>query len=80
VVMGMVERGGKIIAGPVPDQTTYTLEGIINENVVEGSIVNTDDLASYNDLGRVLIKRAAVAECPFRWQTGKNLLTLGGRS
>jgi transposase len=45
VVMGMVERLGKIIAGPVPDQTTYTLEGIVNENVVEGSTISTDDLA-----------------------------------
>ena len=50
VVMGMVERGGKIIAGAVPDQTTYTLEGIVNENVVEGSTISTDDLASYGGL------------------------------
>jgi transposase len=52
VVMGMVERGGKIIAGPVPDQTTYTLEGIVTENVAEGSKISTDDLSSYRDLSR----------------------------
>jgi transposase len=50
VVMGLVERGGKIIVGPVPDQTTYTLEGIVNENVVEGSTISTDDLTSYRGL------------------------------
>src|SRR6266511_2277336 len=50
VIMGMVQRGGRIVAGPVPDQTTYTLEGIVNENVVEGSTISTDELASYRDL------------------------------
>lgn len=52
VVMGMIERGGRIIAGPVPDQTTYTLEGIVNENVKEGSTISTDELKSYGDLHR----------------------------
>ena len=42
VVMGMLQRDGRIVAGPVPDQTTYTLEGIVNENVVEGSTISTD--------------------------------------
>jgi hypothetical protein len=55
VVMGMIERGGKIVAGPVPDQTMYTLEGIVNENVVEGSTISTDDLTSYRDLGRAYV-------------------------
>jgi ISXO2-like transposase domain len=52
VVMGMLQRDGRIVAGPVPDQTTYTLEGIVNENVVEGTTISTDDLSSYRDLGR----------------------------
>jgi len=50
IIMGMVERGGRIKAGPVPDATTYTLEGIINENVKEGSIVSTDKWRSYSGL------------------------------
>jgi transposase len=50
VVMGMVERGGRMVAGPVPDTTIYTLEGIINENVKPGSTISTDENPSYNDL------------------------------
>src|SRR5690349_12868287 len=37
IIFGMIERGGKIVAGPIPDVTTYTVEGIINENIVTGS-------------------------------------------
>jgi hypothetical protein len=42
----MVERGDKIVAGPIPDLTIYTVEGIINENVVAGSTISTDTGAS----------------------------------
>lgn len=50
VVMGMMERDGRIIAGPVPDATQYTLEGIVNENVVEGSTISTDEAHAYGGL------------------------------
>jgi transposase len=50
VIMGMLQRDGRIVAGPVPDQTTYTLERIVYENVAEGSTVTTDDLRSYRGL------------------------------
>jgi len=52
MVMGLVERGGKIKAGPVPDTGAYTLEGIVHENVVPGSIVTTDEHPAYNALGK----------------------------
>lgn len=50
VVMGMLQRDGKLIAGPVPDATTNILEGIINENVQAGSIISTDEHGSYRGL------------------------------
>lgn len=50
VVMGMLQRDGKIVAGPVPDATTYTLEGIINENVAPGSTISTDEHRGYHGL------------------------------
>lgn len=50
VVLGMLERGGRLRAGPIPDATTYTLEGIINENVAEGSTISTDEHRSYTGL------------------------------
>jgi transposase-like protein/predicted RNA-binding Zn-ribbon protein involved in translation (DUF1610 family) len=51
MVMGMVERGGKIVAGPVADDKATTLEPIVLENVAPGSTVSTDEHKSYRDLG-----------------------------
>ncbi len=52
IVMGMVERDGMMRAGPVPDDTQFTLEPIILENVTEGSAITTDGHLSYGDLRR----------------------------
>jgi hypothetical protein len=50
-VFGMVERGGKLRAGPVPDETKFTLEPIILQNVADGSVISTDGHYAYRDLG-----------------------------
>lgn len=52
IVMGMGERGGKIIAGPVPEATKQTLEPIVFENVAPGTTITTDEHGAYSDLGR----------------------------
>ncbi len=51
VVFGMLQRDGRIIAGPIPDQTTETLEGIIAENIEPGSTISTDEWPAYKPLG-----------------------------
>ena len=50
LVMGMVERDGNLRAGPIPDVTAHTLIPIVNENVLFGSTISTDELHSYNAL------------------------------
>jgi transposase-like protein len=52
VVLGMVERSGKLISKVVPNRKTKTLLPIIKENVKENSVVNTDELLSYNSLNK----------------------------
>lgn len=52
IVMGLVQRDGNIIAGPVPDVTRYTLEQIVRENVAEGSTISTDEWTSYGHLSQ----------------------------
>src|SRR5262245_16602900 len=52
ILFGMVERGGKLRCGPVPDQTSYTLEPTILENVIWGSTVSSDGHRAYGDLKR----------------------------
>jgi transposase-like protein len=50
-VFGIIERDGRMVAGPVPDETKYTLEPIIRENVEPGTIVSSDGHYAYRDLG-----------------------------
>jgi transposase len=52
VVFAMVERDGKMRAGPVPDVSQYTLEPIIRANVMPGTIISTDEHPTYSDLKR----------------------------
>jgi transposase len=47
IVMGIVERGGKILAGPVPSDAKAVLEPIISANVEIGSELSTDEHVSY---------------------------------
>jgi transposase len=48
IVMGMVERGGRVRAEVIPDIRTATLRGVTLRNVAEGATVSTDELRSYN--------------------------------
>lgn len=47
VVVGLVERGGAMKAMVASDVRKATLRAIVNENVEKGSVVSTDELASY---------------------------------
>jgi transposase-like protein len=47
VVMGLLERNGKVIAKHVPDNRRHTVQGEVREHVAPGSEVFTDKLLSY---------------------------------
>jgi len=49
-VLGIVERDGRTVAGPVPDESKYTLEPIIRENVTPGTTISSDGHYAYRDL------------------------------
>ncbi len=49
-VFGMVERGGNLRAGPVPDVEQKTIEPIILTNVQRGSTISTDEGGAYHKL------------------------------
>lgn len=53
VVFGLLEREGDVMTHIVPDTKTSTLENKIVRNVEKGSIISTDELASYNRLRRI---------------------------
>jgi ISXO2-like transposase domain len=50
LVFGMVERDGKLRAGPIPNLSQDTLESIVRGHVVEGTRISADKWDSYNDL------------------------------
>ena len=47
IIMGMKERGGRIVAKVIPDIKKATLRREVLANVEPGSIVSTDELMSY---------------------------------
>ncbi len=50
LVFGMVERDGKMRAGPIPNLSQDTLESIVRGHVKEGTRLTADEWDSYNDL------------------------------
>lgn len=52
-VFGMVERGGNVTAQVVEDTNKKTVQKLIAEQVVAGTIVMTDEYASYKGLDKV---------------------------
>ena len=51
IILGMVEREGKVMTHVVPDVRKNTLVPLIHENVEKGSTLYTDELRSYLHLG-----------------------------
>ena len=52
-VFGMVERKGKIVASVVRDVRAHTLMPHVTERILPKSVVYTDELGSYNRLGKM---------------------------
>ncbi|MAN80671.1 MAG: IS1595 family transposase [Rhodospirillaceae bacterium] len=49
-VIGIMERGGRVIAGPIPSTDGPTLKGVIRYHVAPGSTVYTDNHAGYRGM------------------------------
>ncbi len=52
IVIGAVERKGRVRAEKVPDVKARTLVPFIEKNIALNSVIYTDDLPSYNKLGQ----------------------------
>lgn len=53
IVMGVVERGGKVKSKHIPDAQTHNLLGMLRENVKFGSYLMTDDNVIYRKVPRL---------------------------
>jgi len=52
IVVGAAERKGRVLTEKVPDVKARTLVPFVEKSVVPNSVVYTDDLPSYDSLGR----------------------------
>jgi transposase-like protein len=59
-VMGMRERGGRVIAKPVANTNADTLQGEIHANIEHGSTIHTDEHKGYAGIGSMLYDHAMV--------------------
>jgi len=57
IVMGMIQRRGKIVAKVIPNRTINTLHKIIEKNVMAGSTVMTDELPAYKSLRKKYVHK-----------------------
>jgi transposase-like protein len=51
VVFGILERNGSVMTHIVPNVRRKTLEPLIEANVEQGAVMNTDELLSYRSIG-----------------------------
>jgi transposase len=70
VVMGIVERDGKLRAGPIGDTSAMNLLGIIENNVEPGSTVTTDEYRGYRDLTKMGYQHGTVNHSAEEWVNG----------
>jgi transposase len=52
IVVGMVERDGKIRTGVVTETGGHLLDDIVHDNVIVGTTISTDENRAYHRLGR----------------------------
>ena len=50
VILGMLERGGELVTRVVPNRREHILRPIIQQHVLPGTSVHTDESMSYNHL------------------------------
>lgn len=69
-VFGIVERGGNVRSGVVPDERRATLIPIIQANVAAGAIVSTDTHGSYKPLKKLGFKHGRINHNAREWARG----------
>ncbi len=70
-VLGMVERGGKVMTHVVPDAKVTTIMPIIKEHVEDGSEVSTDQAHAYRRMNRIGYKHGWVNHAAKEWVRGE---------
>ena len=67
IVMGLKERGGRLITEVITDIKKATFRGVVLENVEKGAIVSNDELMSYGLLNGDVYKHSTVDQDAKMW-------------
>lgn len=70
IVMGMLQRGGKVMTKVIPNVKRSTLVPIITEHVEKGSTLSTDELTSYWYIYKNGYKHGMVKHADEQWVDG----------
>ena len=60
-VVGIVQRGGKVVARVIPDVRGSNLLGMVRKHVVPGSIIYSDELKGYDGISTMLTREGKSA-------------------
>lgn len=69
-LVGMVERGGRIMVAPVKERNREEIFALIKENIRIGSILNTDEFRAYNTLPDEGYGHCTVNHSKYQWKNG----------
>ncbi len=69
-LLGMRQRGGKVVVQPVPQANTRTLFPVITRHVEPDSVVCTDEHLAYRSLHRVVSHHDSVRHSRKEWAKG----------
>lgn len=72
VVLGMKQRGGRVVAQVIPDVKMSSIKGIVLETVEPGTTISTDELLSYNLLKLYDYDHGQVKHRAKEWVRGKH--------
>jgi transposase-like protein len=72
IVFGMMQRKGQVMTKVVPNVAKKTLQPIIEENVLDGTTVHTDELKSYKGLKKVGFNHQTVNHAAGEYVNGKS--------
>jgi transposase-like protein len=75
IVMGMVERGGNVVANVVSDVKARTLLPEIQANVSKDATVYTDDFSSYGGVSKLGYAHKVIAHSQGRYVLAKDIHT-----
>jgi transposase-like protein len=69
-VFGILERDGRLLAGPIPNRKSHVLERAVERNVAKGTTISTDDWRGYSNLGPMGYQHGTVNHSKEEWVNG----------